>query len=88
MFGKRIVSASWISDTLLECLTLPMPAGTTVEVRVSNNGVDFSESSVSFSYKGARALFFFPFKSLRALSPCAAPTCPPACLILLLRAHA
>ena len=62
MFGKRIVSASWISDTLLECLTLPMPAGTTVEVRVSNNGVDFSESSVSFSYKGARALFFFPLK--------------------------
>jgi hypothetical protein len=60
MFGKRIVSASWISDTLLECLTLPMPAGTTVEVRVSNNGVDFSESSASFSYKGARALFFFP----------------------------
>ena len=59
MFGKRIVSASWISDTLLECLTLPMPAGTTVEVRVSNNGVDFSESSASFSYKGARALFFF-----------------------------
>jgi hypothetical protein len=76
MFGKRIVSASWISDTLLECLTLPMPAGTTVEVRVSNNGVDFSESSASFSYKGARALFIFFLLKVCARSHLAPP--PPA----------
>ena len=78
MFGKRIVSASWMSDTLLECLTLPMPAGTTVEVRVSNNGVDFSESSASFSYKGVRALFFsFPRKVCARSHLAPPPPAPP-----------
>ena len=53
-FGSIIVSAAWNSDTEVECLSVGMPAGTSVAVRVANNGVDFSASSAHFAFKGFR----------------------------------
>jgi len=52
MFGSTIVSAAWNSDSEVECLSVPLPAGTTLDVRVANNGIDFSLSSAPFSFKG------------------------------------
>jgi hypothetical protein len=52
MFGTTIISAAWMSDTVVECLSTAMPAGTSVDVRVANNGVDFSMTSATFSFKG------------------------------------
>ena len=53
MFGTTIVSGSWMSNSVVECLSITMPAGTIVEVRVANNGLDFSSSSAAFVFKGA-----------------------------------
>jgi hypothetical protein len=52
MFGSSIVSAAWNSESEVECLSVPLPAGTTLDVRVANNGIDFSLSSAPFSFKG------------------------------------
>ena len=49
-FGSVIVSAAWVSDTMVECMSQPTPAGTTVDVRVANNGHDFSTSSAVYMY--------------------------------------
>ena len=55
MFGSQVVSAAWNSDTEVECLSMALPAGTTLDVRVANNGIDFSVSSAQFSFKGSRS---------------------------------
>ncbi|MGB1599798.1 MAG: IPT/TIG domain-containing protein, partial [Promethearchaeia archaeon] len=49
-FGSVIVSAAWVSDTMVECMSQPTPAGTNVDVRVANNGHDFSTSSAVYMY--------------------------------------
>ena len=74
MFGTTIVSASWISDTMVECLSIAMPAGTDIEVRVANNGQDFTSSAATFSYKGT--LWLPPYLIAPILSPSVpCPTC-------------
>jgi hypothetical protein len=64
MFGSTIVSGSWMSDYVVECLSIAMPAGSQVDVRIANNGVDFSTSSAPFAFKGlvpTRRLRLLPF---------------------------
>lgn len=58
MFGATEVSASWMSDTVVECLSVAMPTGSQVDVRVANNGVDFTTSSATYAFKGLFCVAF------------------------------
>jgi len=52
-FGFKVVSATFIDSTTLECIAPAhedLQDGLVVALEVSNNGLDFTESSVNFEY--------------------------------------
>jgi hypothetical protein len=54
-FASHIVKAEWISSYLIRCVTPPYEVGD-VELRVSNNGYEFSETTLKFSYRAQMVL--------------------------------
>ena len=52
MFGVTVISAKWLSEDAVECVTPPKNAGLEVSVRVANNGIDFSTSYGVFLMTG------------------------------------
>jgi hypothetical protein len=51
-FGYELVSARWVTDSRIVCLSPPRTPGTEVVVKVSNNGFEFSSSFAVFIYQG------------------------------------
>ncbi len=51
-FGFELVSARWLTESRIVCLSPPRTPGTEVVVKVSNNGFEFSTSFAVFVYQG------------------------------------
>jgi hypothetical protein len=51
-FGFDLVSARWVTNNRIVCLSPPRTPGTEVVIKVSNNGFEFSTSFAVFIYQG------------------------------------
>jgi hypothetical protein len=52
LFGSIPVTANWLSDRVVECLAPPFQEGGLLEVKVSNNGLQYSATWQSYAYHG------------------------------------